>query len=327
MVGSPGHKVAEQYLTGRLAAAGCQPYAGASFALPYSGEGQDFVNLVGVIPGADRTMAPVLIGAHYDSVIPHPCADDNGAAVAIALAVAEAAHHQGGLSRDLIIAMFDAEEPPYFFSDCMGSNRFYADHLDARGVHFAMIHDLVGHDISVPGELLTGPGLLGELVGNMDLPIPVLKNGVFVTGAESHPALSGLIEASLVDGIKVAASLNEYVGDMSDHGVFRTNGVPYLFLSCGRWAHYHRPTDTPDRLNYRKMARIMELSWKILQAVSEASLSGEAVGDHTVAYEIKTLKRLMGPLGPLVMKKIGKTELTTRNDIDDVVAAMLSLGL
>jgi hypothetical protein len=31
---------------------------------------------------------------------------------------------------------------------------------------------------------------------------------------------------------------------MSDHGIFRENGVPYLFLSCGRWPHYHRDTDT-----------------------------------------------------------------------------------
>jgi len=85
MVGTAGHDVAEKYITERLTAAGCEPYAGDSFALPYSRQGQDFVNLVGVIPGADRTLAPILIGAHYDSVIPHPCADDNGAAVAIAI--------------------------------------------------------------------------------------------------------------------------------------------------------------------------------------------------------------------------------------------------
>ena len=51
--------------------------------------------------------------------------------------------------------------------------------------------------------------------------------------------------------MKLIATLNEYVGDVSDHGIFRRNGVPYLFLSCGHWEHYHQPTDTPDRLNYR----------------------------------------------------------------------------
>lgn len=50
--------------------------------------------------------------------------------------------------------------------------------------------------------------------------------------------------------------MNEYVGDLSDHCIFRANGVPYLFLSCGRWRHYHAQTDTPEKLNYRKMARL-----------------------------------------------------------------------
>ena len=33
--------------------------------------------------------------------------------------------------------------------------------------------------------------------------------------------------------------LNRYVGDLSDHHVFRVNKRPYLFLTCARWEHYH----------------------------------------------------------------------------------------
>jgi len=231
--------------------------------------------------------------------------------------VAETANQAGGVSRDLVIAIFDAEEPPYFHNECMGSERFYADQVDDRGIHFAMIHDLVGHDISIPGSFLKGPGMLEHLISDMDLPIPVLKNGLFITGAESHPALSGLIDSNLVGGLKVAASLNKYVGDMSDHGVFRRNGVPYLFFSCGRWAHYHQPTDTPDRLNYRKMARIMELSWKVLQSTSQDPLAGLPEGDHTLEYEIETLQNLLGPLRPLVMKKMGLAELNCNPAIEN----------
>ena len=46
---------------------------------------------------------------------------------------------------------------------------------------------------------------------------------------------------------------------MGDHGVFRRNDVPYLFFSCGRWEHYHQPSDTPDRLNYEKMEHVASL--------------------------------------------------------------------
>ena len=55
-------------------------------------------NLVGVIPGADRRLSPVLIGAHYDSVIAAPSADDNAAAVAIALSAVGALRATGAAS-------------------------------------------------------------------------------------------------------------------------------------------------------------------------------------------------------------------------------------
>ena len=151
MVGTNGHKVAEEFLKRRLREVGCVPYSDDSFETPYVAqaftkddklEDHEFMNLIGVIPGTDSELPPVLVGAHYDSVIDAPCADDNGAAVAICLSIAEGVHAAGGLHRDLVVAIFDAEEPPYFCSPSMGSNRFYADQLDSRGIHFALIYDL-----------------------------------------------------------------------------------------------------------------------------------------------------------------------------------------
>jgi hypothetical protein len=40
--------------------------------------GPSFCNLVGVIKGRNPRLAPILVGAHYDSAIAAPCADDNG---------------------------------------------------------------------------------------------------------------------------------------------------------------------------------------------------------------------------------------------------------
>ena len=68
------------------------------------------------------------------------------------------------------------------------------------------------------------------------------------------------------------ATLNRNIGDMSDHHVFRQQGVPYVFLSCGRWEHYHAETDTPDRLNYAKMARIQRLLIPICRKLSVTEL-------------------------------------------------------
>ncbi|MDF1814499.1 MAG: M28 family peptidase, partial [Verrucomicrobiales bacterium] len=314
-----------EYIRTALSRAGCEPYAGKSYDLPYSKSGYDFVNLVGFIPGKNRELPPLLIGAHYDSVIPHPCADDNGAAVAIALAVAEAMQ-PAHLERDLIVAIFDAEEPPYFNTPCMGSIRFYEDQIDDRGIHFAMIHDLVGHDISIPTSLIPGVNRI-KILAEKDIPVPILKSGLFVTGCESNPDLPAIVASNEIPGIKVAATLNKYVGDMSDHGIFRKNGVPYLFFSCGRWAHYHSPTDTPDRLNYRKMALIAELSLKILTQIDNEALAGKPGKDHTLKYEIQSFKNLTGPLFPVLLRRLGLKKLETRQEIETLVYGMMSAGI
>ena len=91
MVGTDGHKRAEKWVAQKLSEIGCEPYSGKSYALPYEREGISFTNFAGSIACKDRDLPPILIGAHYDSVISAPCADDNGAAVAITLAVGEAA--------------------------------------------------------------------------------------------------------------------------------------------------------------------------------------------------------------------------------------------
>ena len=181
--------------------------------------------------GRDSRLAPLLVGAQYDSVIDAPCADDKAAAVAIALAVAEHLTESRPLDRDLVVAIFDAEEPPTSDSPSMGSGRFWEDQRDDRQIHAAVIMDLVGHDVSING-------LDSEAqVSLMSALAPLL----FMTGTESQPGLRGVLErAGDIDMLTLVPTLNRYVGDISDHGVFRQNGVPYLFLSCGRWEHYHR---------------------------------------------------------------------------------------
>jgi len=333
MVGSHGHAVARAYLLKRLAQIGLRPYRRDSFCLQYGGEGGTRVNLVGVVPGRDASKPPVLVGAHYDSVIPAPCADDNCAALAIALAAADALRKRPP-SRDVLIALFDAEEPPHFLGPGMGSIRFYEDQMKPEGVHAAVIMDLVGHDVVIPFEYLRGNRLADALarrfarLDRWDVALPIVRDLLFVTGAESHPALAPVLEkVKLPRRLRLIAALNEYVGDMSDHGVFRQNGVPYLFLSCGRWPHYHVPTDTPDRLNYRKMGRIAKYLVRLVESLCEARLETPRELADTVAFEIRCLKRALGPILPVALRIVGIERLETRQDLSDFAAALLATGL
>ena len=82
--GSRGSRKAREYLLGRMHGLGLVPYGGnKDMNLPYrTSDGMTFHNLIGVLKGRNSALAPVLIGAHYDSPVDAPCADDNAAAVA-----------------------------------------------------------------------------------------------------------------------------------------------------------------------------------------------------------------------------------------------------
>ena len=217
----------------------------------------------------------------------------------------------------MIVAFFDAEEPPYFLTQAMGSVRFVLDQMDARGVGFALIQDLTGHEVGVP---FLPTAIAGAL-------LPRIKNLLFMTGAESHPALPYLVNGCLPsDSLSLVAALNDYVGDMSDHHIFRMLGLPYLFFSCGRWEHYHQRSDAPEKLAYGKMAAIGTFLAGVAQRC--AGQDFPKAGEHnTTWFEITLLKEARGKFLPFVLPLVGLKQLETRADLDAVAARLMSLGL
>ena len=85
------------------------------FEAAYRHGEQGFCNLLAQVPGSDPSLAPVLLGAYYDTCDSLPGADDNAAAVPVLLEVA-AQMADETLERSVILAFFDAEEPPHFLS-------------------------------------------------------------------------------------------------------------------------------------------------------------------------------------------------------------------
>ncbi len=66
MIGSAGHEKARRYLLQRMEELGLEPYEGNSLELPYTWDGEEFVNLVGIVPGALPSARPIIIGAHFE---------------------------------------------------------------------------------------------------------------------------------------------------------------------------------------------------------------------------------------------------------------------
>jgi hypothetical protein len=303
-VGTTGHELARDYIVTRLTEIGATPYSGDSFLHPYVSEGSDFANIIGTIPGTNPAKAPLLLGAHFDTCGDIPGADDNAAAVAILLAVAESLQ-KTVRDRSVVLAFFDAEEPPYFLSSSMGSIRFYEDQRTGP-VHAAIILDLVGHDVPVDG----------------------LEDLLFITGAESDPRLEMAVRSSEPEsGLRTVPTLNSYVPDLSDHHIFRKNERPYLLLTCGHWEHYHMPTDTPEKLSMSKMEAVANYVVMLTEFLSPSSLNGPSsgdgpsLGDETLDTEIFFLEKNIMP----TLRNLGiSLPLNSRTDIDRLVTLLIS---
>ncbi len=210
-----------------------------------------------------------MLGAHYDTCGPLPGADDNAAAVSMALEVAERLVARPA-QRDVVIALFDSEEPPHFYTDSMGSVQWYR-HQRTGSVHSAVVLDLVGHDLAVPG----------------------LEDLLFVMGMETDPALADIAVADQ-SGLRVQPILSRYADSRSDHFIFELHERPFLFLSCAEWEHYHQPTDTPDKLSWVKMAAITEYLDRTVRGMAAVPLDAGYGAYDTTAVEAACVRKNFG---------------------------------
>lgn len=298
MPGTTAHIAARQYIIARARETGLEGYAGGSFELPY-GEGEiQLTNVIGRLPGRRPELPPVLIAAHYDTCGTTPGADDNASAIAIALSAVDPLR-KARLDRSVLFAFFDAEEPPHFLKPTMGSTYFY-EHQRREEIHCAIVLDLVGHD----------------------LPAPTLENALIILGMESDPGLEGVVRAcDPSPGLSTLVTLNRYIGDMSDHHIFRINKRPYLFLTCAQWEHFHMPTDTPDKLNYEKMAHISAYTVRAAIGVASATLNGPFEGYDTTETELYFLRKYARPIADAL-----GNPMLSRTDLESMVSLLASEG-
>ncbi len=224
-------------------------------------------NLEAVLAG--REARSIVIGAHYDSVFGAPGANDNGSGVAALLELARAL--RGWQPRHALrFAFFVNEEPPYFKSAVMGS-RVYADELLARGARIAAMFSL---------ETI---GYYSERPGSQRYPFPLgffyPDRGdflAFVANLPSRPLLHAAIgafrEQARFPSEGVAAPALIPGVDWSDQWSFWHRGVPALMITDTapyRYPHYHLPSDTPDKLDYDRLARVVAGLERMFRALDE----------------------------------------------------------
>jgi len=221
-------------------------------------------NVVGLLEGRDPklTSETILISAHHDhdgmsgSEIWHG-ADDNGSGsvgvVALAHAFAANARSKTGVApkRSILFVVFAAEE-----RGLLGAFYLAAHPLRPLGTTRAMINfDMIGRNetpsdqtkglLEIPADTTNRLNLIGAL-HSPDYNRAVVEQNKHV----------GLV---LDDRFDHESALNVFF--RSDQFPFVLKDIPAFWWFTGFHPDYHHTTDTAEKINYPKMAKILRLAY------------------------------------------------------------------
>lgn len=218
-------------------------------------------NIIGLIEGTDLKDEYVVMTAHYDHVgkrgdsVIYYGADDDGSGTVSLIEFAEAfqkAKNEGkGPRRSIIIMAVSGEEKGLWGSGYYGDNPIFP--LEKTSVNLNI--DMIGR---IDPKRTVGDS----------------TNYVYVVGDDKLSTDLRPISETMNKHTKLELDYKfndpndtERIYYRSDHYNFARRGVPIIFYFNGTHADYHRPTDTPDKINYdlmEKRARfIFHTAWEM----------------------------------------------------------------
>ncbi len=259
---------ARDYVKAQLAAAGYKPklLPYGSLWLPSIQNGTSFYNVEAVLPVSPAGGPAWIVGAHYDSAPGTPGADDNASAVAVLIEAARLLKLRHP-AREIRFVAFGTEEPPSFGTRNMGSAQ-YAHWARDNGlnVHGMISLETLGYFNPRPGSQFYPPfmHLLYPSHGDYISVAGDIKSrallGRFARDWRSHSSFP--LYKAILPGVFSGLALSDQLN-------FWDLGFPALILTDTafyRNPNYHEHTDTPDTLDYEKMARVAEALVQVLDS-------------------------------------------------------------
>lgn len=237
-----------------------------SYRQSYQADDQTFHNIIlNFGPKATVDDEIIIVGAHYDATHGYPGADDNASGVAGLIELARLLSENSTLiSQPIQLVFYTLEEPPYFRTEKMGSY-IHATSLQQKNqkVKIMIALDMIGY--------------FSDDKDSQHFPFPLLDkiypdqgNFIAVVGNLSN---MGAVR-SVKHSFKTATDLLVYSFnsprfvpgiDFSDHLNFWDLGYPAVLVtdtSFNRNLAYHTEQDTADRLDYKKMAKVVQALFK-----------------------------------------------------------------
>lgn len=261
--GSEGQKKAGEYIINTYKNLGINYPTGASsyyqkvpaefMTKKFGNKGVDSENIWAFIPGSQFPDEIVVISAHYDHVgtkndeIYNGADDDGSGTVAlleIAQAFAQAKKEGHGPKRSILFLHVTAEEKG------LHGSRYYAENP-----LFPLKNTVV--DINI------------DMIGRVDPEHEENPNYIYVIGSDRLSTELHQINEEMNTkyvGLNLDYKFNdrndpERIYFRSDHYNFAKNGVPSIFFFNGVHADYHKPSDTPDKINYELLAKRAQLAF------------------------------------------------------------------
>lgn len=199
-----------------------------------------------------------IIGAHYDACHTTPGADDNASGVAGLLELTRALKK---IEKDLLIQVelvaYSTEEPPYFRTQSMGSY-IHANSVNPEKVQGMICLEMIGY--------------FSDETKSQEFPVPLMTlfypstgDYIVTVGKWGRGKLARELKKSMlkVKGLNAKSiSAPSWVPgiDFSDHLNYWNRGVNAVMVTNTafyRNKNYHTLGDTPEKLNYDKMAKVV----------------------------------------------------------------------
>ena len=208
-------------------------------------------NVLGVLEGTDKKDEYVMITSHYDHVgkradgTIYYGADDDGSGTTTILELAEAfaeAKKAGkGPRRSIIFMTVSGEEKGLWGSAYYADNPIFPLDKTTVDLHIDMV-GRVGEEYQKDKDSLNYVYIIGDDKLSSDLAV--------ITDQVNGKYMKMKLDRKYND----PNDKNRFYY-RSDHYNFAEKGVPVIFYFNGVHADYHRPTDTPDKINYPLMAK------------------------------------------------------------------------
>jgi hypothetical protein len=209
-------------------------------------------NVCGFWRGSDPELSKdvIIVSAHYDHVGArdgeiYNGADDNGSGTCGLLAVSEALAAYGPMRRSVMLIWVSGEEKGLWGSRAWSDN----PHLPEGCKPVANLNiDMIGRN--EPEKLM-------------------------ITPSPEHEKYNGMVkfmeDFAKLEGFPKLGNADDYY-HRSDQAMFERLGIPVAFLFSDIHEDYHKPTDTPDKIDCDKIRRVVRTVVRMLDAMQTDKL-------------------------------------------------------